>query len=399
MILVGIILNNDQLFASEKLDRWWHHGTKQVIGLGGGAGCGKTTVILYAVERMGLELDEILFVSYMGKAVSRMIQTGLPARTIHSTCYTYEKRAMEDDDGKIIIGANGKPRLTWVPVLKESLPKKVKLIIADEAYTIPEKNAKDLESFGVPIIAVGDPNQLEPPFGRPYFLTEEPEIMLHQIMRQAEGNPIIYLAHQILARQPLKEGNYGSSAVIKKANLTDFTMRNADIVLTTTNRLRGSINNLFRETFLGFADLSIPHLGEKLICRANDWSRFLSNCGGIYLTNGTTGVIDYVDRRSYTNKSVKLDFLPDYASRPFRNLKVDLTRLNAPLGQKLDIPWTPPDMNTFEYGYALTTMSSQGSQWGKVLVLDEGVVFNVDKYYRNLYVAITRATDSVIIVR
>ena len=56
-------------------------------------------------------------------------------------------------------------------------------------------------------------------------------------------------------------------------------------------------------------------------------------------------------------------------------------------------------MNTFEYGYALTTMSSQGSQWGKVLVLDEGVVFNVDKYYRNLYVAITRATDSVIIVR
>lgn len=358
-----------------------------------------TTMILYAIERMGLELDEVLFVSYMGKAVSRMIQSGLPAKTIHSTCYTYEKEIAVDDDGKIIIGTNGRPKMIWVPVLKDRLPKKVKLIVADEAYTIPEKNAKDLETFGVPIIAVGDPNQLEPPFGRPYFLANGPDIMLRQIMRQAEGNPIIYLAQKILAREPLKEGVYGTSSIIRKANLTDFALRNADIILTTTNRLRGSINNLFRESFYEFSDLEIPHIGEKVICRANDWARFINTCGGIYLTNGTTGTVDYVDKRSYTAKSVKLDFLPDYGKRPFRNLKVDLNRLNSPLGQQKDAQWTPPDMNVFEYGYALTTMSSQGSQWGNVVVLDEGVIFSVDKYYRGLYVAVTRATDAVTIVR
>lgn len=357
-----------------------------------------TTMILYFIQRIGLDLDEVLFVSYMGKAVSRMIQTGLPAKTIHATCYTYEKQVALDENGKMIIGLNGKPKMIFVPILRERLPKKIKLIVADEAYTIPERNAVDLESFGLPIVAVGDPNQLEPPFGRPYFLSDGIDIMLHQIMRQAEGNPIIYLAQQVLAHKPLREGTYGTSSVVKKSNLTDYALRSADIILTSTNRLRGSINNLFRESFMDFTNLDIPHVGEKLICRANDWSRFLNiGDGEIYLTNGTTGFVDYVDKRSYSNKSIKLDFRPDYGKRAFHGLKVDLTRLNAPLGSAKDAAWTPPDMNCFEYGYALTTYSAQGSQWDNVLVLDEGVIFNVDKYYRSLYVAITRAIKSLTI--
>jgi exodeoxyribonuclease-5 len=397
---MGVELNNDQLFACNKLEHWWHSASSdQVIGLGGGAGTGKTTTILYLVQRIGLTLDQVLFVSYMGKAVSRMIQTGLPAKTIHATCYTYEKQIARDDDGHMIFTASGKPKMNWVPILKDHLPKKIKLIIADEAYTIPEKNAIDLESFGIPIIAVGDENQLDPPFGKPYFLANGPDIKLTQIMRQAEGNPIIWLANQVLKREYIRDGQYGTSSVIRKQNLTDFSLRNADVILTSTNRLRGSINKLFREQFMNFTNMEIPHVGEKLLCVANDWSRFINMGGGeIYLTNGTTGIVDYVDKRSLNSKSIKLDFLPDYGKRAFHNIQIDLDRLNAPLGQHGDA-WTPPDMNSFEYGYALTIYKSQGSDWANVLILDEGAVAGVDKYYRSLYTALTRATQSVTLVR
>lgn len=396
---MGIELNNDQIIAGCKLENWWKNGTDQVIGLGGGPGTGKTTVILYLItERLGLQLDEVLFVTYMGKAVSRMIQAGLPAKTIHATCYHYEKKIRKDENGDIMYDALGKPRTQWVPILKDHLPKKIKLIVVDEAYTIPAKNALDLISFGVPIIAVGDPNQLDPPFGKPYFLTDHIDVMLHQIMRQAEGNPIIYLAQKVINREHIPFGSYGTSSVIKKENLTDFALKHADVILTTTNKLRGSINTLFRESFMGFSNLEMPHVGEKLICVSNDWSKSVGvNGSEIYLTNGTSGFVDYVDRRSYSPKSVKIDFLPDFGNKSFHNLKVDLNRMNMPLGQT-DV-WTPPDMNAFEYGYALTIMKSQGSQWDNVLILDEGVKFSLDGYYKGLYVAVTRGVNSVTIVR
>ena len=65
---------------------------------------------------------------------------------------------------------NGKPKTKYVQLLKEKISKKIKAIVVDEGGTIPEKNAKDLLTFGVPVIVLGDLNQLPPPFGNPYFL-------------------------------------------------------------------------------------------------------------------------------------------------------------------------------------------------------------------------------------
>ena len=395
---MGIEMNNDQIFATYKLEHWWKSSNQQVFEVAGGAGTGKTTMILYFIDRIGIPLDEVLFVSYMGKAVSRMIQTGLPARTIHSTCYTYEKEVMRDENGRMVFLDNGRPKMTWVPKVREKLPNKVRLIVIDEGFTIPEHNAKDVLSFGIPTIVLGDTNQLPPPFGKPYFL-ENPDVTLHQIMRQAEGNPIIYIANRILNREPLKEGVYGDSAIIKKENLTDYTLREADVIITATNRLRGAINDLFRESFFGFSDLEIPHYGEKIICRRNDWSKFVMNRGEMYLTNGTTGFVDYVDKRSFNSSSIQIDFKPDFSKRSFHNLKIDLNRLNQKLGTKTDDSWIAPDVNVFEYAYALTTYSAQGSQWDYPVILQEDSFFrNIDDYYRLLYSAVTRAVKRVTFV-
>ena len=58
--------------------------------------------------------------------------------------------------------------------------------------------------------------------------------------------------------------------------------------------------------------------------------------------------------------------------------------------------WTPPDVDLFEYAYALTGFACQGSQWDNVCILEEDDFFHNEKNYQRLkYSEITRAVNSV----
>src|SRR5208282_6828508 len=70
------------------------------------------------------------------------------------------------------------------------------LIIVDEASMVADDMVRDLQSFHVPILAVGDHGQL-PPVGGVGSLMKNPMLRLEQIHRQAEGNPIIALSKMI----------------------------------------------------------------------------------------------------------------------------------------------------------------------------------------------------------
>lgn len=394
---MGIILNNEQIYACYDIENWWRKSNEQLYELDGPAGSGKTTMILSAIEKLGLRLDEVLFVSYMGKAVSQMCRNGLPARTIHSSIYNCEKEIMRDEEGKILYTASGKPRTRPKFVLKEKIANKPKLIVIDEAFMVPENNAVDILSFGIPVIAMGDTHQLPPVFGNPYFLNK-PNTSLKEIMRQNEGNPIIYLSQQLLHHKELKYGVYGTSAVIPKKNLTDFMLKKADVVITCTNRLRSEVNTLFRESFLGINHLEYPNYGEKIICRRNNWDRSIKENGELYLTNGLSGFVDYVDRSTFNKKSVTLDFRPDFTTKSFKNTKISTDFINLPPGQNKDF-FAGPGIDLFEYSYAITTHLSQGSQYPSVVFLKEKDFFgNENDYYRLLYTAATRAIDSLTFV-
>ena len=82
---MGIELNEDQLFTAMDMEHWYHSGTKQTYEISGAAGTGKTTMVLYLIEQLGLSLDEVLFMAYMGKAATQLARHGLPAKTIHSS--------------------------------------------------------------------------------------------------------------------------------------------------------------------------------------------------------------------------------------------------------------------------------------------------------------------------
>ena len=278
---MGISLNDDQLLATYQLEEWFKSERSQLIEVEGPAGTGKTTMILYFIQHIGLKLSDVLFVSYMGKAVSQMIRNGLPAKTIHAVCYDYEKVPVLDDEGRVVM-RNGYPKMRMEPKLKKKLDKKVKLIIVDEAYTVPEQNAKDLLSFGIQTIALGDSNQLPPPFGNPLFLRypEAIEVRLHTIMRQSEDSPIIRLSQMVLNKEGLTPGYYGQNcAVLRFEDMDPLMMQESDVILTASNALRYKVNEIFREKFMGITELEVPHYEEKIICRRNNWNMSLRDSG------------------------------------------------------------------------------------------------------------------------
>lgn len=394
---MGIDFTNDQIYALYDLEKWWRSSSSgQVFELSGCAGSGKTTILRYFIDRIHLMDDEVLYCSFSGKACARMVQAGMPAKTIHSSIYFVEKKKKKDEYGHIIINEKtGKPLYSIEFVLKPFLPKRIKLIVVDEASMVPVDIAEDLLSFDIPVVAVGDLNQLPPVFGKPFFLNH-PNAILRQIMRQAENDPIVWLANEVIDGHRLDPGIYGKSAVIRKEDINRATFQNADMIITGTNRLRYNINNFMRSDVLGLSNLDRPHVGEKMICRKNNWSKCVDK--NIFLMNGLTGFVTKVHQGSYNGRTMEIDFRPDFTRSIFRNVKFDYKHLYEIPGGDTPISTAKKYSDVMEYAYAITTHSSQGSSWPNVLYLYEDFMRDPEDAKKLLYTGITRAEKSIVVV-
>lgn len=400
---MGIELTDEQVFLTMELEHWFHSSSsKQLYEITAPAGGGKTTVVRYFIEKMGLKNDEVLYTSFTGKACNQLAKHGLPAKTIHSAIYEYIEEYKTDDNGHILRYSNGRPKMKHVFILKDRLPKKIKLIVVDEGSMVGEKLARDLMSFGIPMVILGDLNQLPPVMDKQFFLNN-PDFRLTKIMRQSEGNPIIYLSQKIINDEPLDYGIYGNSAIIRKSDLDLFNFKSTDIVLTVTNKLKNRINDMYRTEIKRFNNLEKPHVGEKVICIKNNWDKEVK---GLFLTNGTSGYISEVDKYSFDGLSINISMVPDFAPKSeFRDLEVDYLVLNRidpndlSDSKKKSYNFKEKTYDKFEYGYAITTHKSQGDQFNKVLFMDEDVLPDKNFKKKLEYTAITRAIDQIIIVK
>lgn len=387
---MAIELNKGQKEGTKKLKKWWKNQTKQVIEVSGPAGSGKTTIIYHVIDELGLDRNEdVLFVSYVGKAVLVMIVNGNKrASTIHHAIYDIKEIQDKTPEGDI------KKSIQFI--LKKKLEYNVKLIILDEGSMVPDFIGYDLLSFGVSIIVLGDIDQLPPPFGKPLFLNN-PDIYLTEVMRQAKGDPIIHLSEMIRQGKDIPIGKYGPRCfVIGRNDMTDNMLKLSDVVICGRNSTRYDLNNYIRENIHHrYGDY--PQINDRLICRKNNW---LLTIDDIPLVNGMVGtVINPVDKNSGEKNVFSIDFQPDFmVENYYYNIPADYKYLNSTTvsGKKFIDKFNIG--NKFEYGYAITGHSSQGSQYNKVLVIEEHIG---DKNFHKkwLYTVETRAKSMLILVK
>jgi exodeoxyribonuclease-5 len=143
-------------------------GRTSIFRLFGYAGTGKTTLAKQIAE--GVD-GKVLFAAFTGKAACVMRSKGChSASTIHSLIYKARESGEETPNFEL-----------W----NDAPASKAKLIIIDECSMVDAELARDLMSFGVPLLVLGDPAQLPPIQGGGFFTDAEPDAMLTEVHRQA----------------------------------------------------------------------------------------------------------------------------------------------------------------------------------------------------------------------
>jgi ATP-dependent exoDNAse (exonuclease V) alpha subunit len=355
--------------------RWLKDAKKgkaaQLFRLFGYAGTGKTTLATHIAE--GVD-GEVKFAAFTGKAAMMLRSKGCnDAGTIHSLIY----RAKSEDD-------TGDPSFT---INRQSDVKNADLVIIDECSMVDEELGRDLMSFGVPVLVLGDPAQLPPVKGGGFFTEQEPDVMLTEVHRQAQDNPIIRLSMLIRAGERLDFGQYGASQVVRRGEIDKDAMANlvlgSDQVLVGRNKTRRDFNARMRQ-LMGRTD-PMPVAGDKVVCLRNNKTKGL--------LNGATFTVKAVGKAKTGMVTMRLD--PDDISA--LNVKVSVLP-EFFLGQEETLPWQArKESDEFDYGFALTVHKAQGSQWDKVVLFDESFAFREHRE-RWLYTAITRAAESVVVV-
>ncbi len=366
--------------ALKAVSRWLKAGDSQIFRLFGYAGTGKTTLARHFAEDVD---GDVQFAAFTGKAAQVLRSRGAAnARTIHSLIYRPRgEEAVEDE-------TTGKTSISPTFSLNRSSPvAKAKLIIIDECSMVDEDLGRDLQSFGTPILVLGDPGQLPPISGGGYFTEHEPDILLTEIHRQARDNPIIQLALDVREGREFMQGDFGAAQVIGKADVNSDLVLAADQVLVGTNRTRRRYNRRLRE--LKEFTLPTPQSGDKLVCLRNDPSKGLLN-GSLWRVMTAS--------KETTKPGINLLVSPEEEDPDRGVAKIKLLKA-AFEDDEADIPWsTKKRFDDFDYGYALTVHKAQGSQWDSVVLFDESYAFR-DMRQRWLYTAITRAAERLTIVR
>ena len=261
---------------------------------------------------------------------------------------------------------------------------KAKLIIIDECSMVDTEMARDLMSFGVPLLVLGDPAQLPPISGGGFFTDAEPDAMLTEVHRQAQDDPIVRLSMEIRAGNPLTQGQYGETQVVRRDALDPKRVLDADQVLVGRNVTRRAYNARLRER-RGFAD-ALPMAGDKLVCLRNNRRKGLFN-GGLWMVK---------ERPKPRRQIIRMHLKPD-EDLGERLIKVSV-RPECFTGAIEEFDWPQRKAyDEFDFGYVLTVHKAQGSQWDDVVLFDESGAFP-DNRDRWLYTGVTRAAKRLTIV-
>lgn len=281
---------------------------------------------------------------------------------------------------------------------------------------IPKSMIDLLLSHSVYVIFLGDPFQLmQIDKNDSHDLLDNPHIFLDEVMRQAAESEIIQVTMKIRNGEELSLYNGKEVMILPKAELSEAHMTWADQIIVATNNTRYGINNFMR-SLNGFDGL--PKDGDKMICTRNYWDDISGD--GNALVNGSTGIIrnpfstfrmipkairgienreiqivqgDFISSDGDTFEKVEMDRHMIEYGKPGLDWKTQyiLGKNKAKFGDMIP--------REFEFGYAITCHKSQGSEWNKVLVIEEKFPFSKEEHARWLYTACTRSAQKLVLIR
>lgn len=373
--------------------------------ISGYAGTGKSTLVKFiisALAQYGINPEQdVCFSAYTGKATQVLSKKGNKhTLTLHKLLY------------------DSFPRPDGTFMRKPKIDLDYHIIVVDEVSMAPKTLMDLLFSHNCYVICLGDPFQL-PPIDKndDNGLLAKPHIFLDEIMRQAAESEIIQLTMKIRAREEINDFKGQEVQVLDKTKLNTGMLTWADQILCATNRVRTNVNNQTRKILHPNADPSSPVAGEKVICLRNYWETFSNQENN--LINGTIGFlknpfnqelflprwIGGLPSRLPVTSSV---FVTDTDEVYDQGLDMDkqMIMTGEPFldkSQKYKLSKNPRTRHLVPYeftlGYCITGHKSQGSEWDKVLVLEESFPFAKEEHARWLYTCCTRAAQKLVLIR
>lgn len=372
---------------------------KKYTVISGYAGTGKTTLVRFIIEALGIEEEDICYCAFTGKAAEVLRKKGNKnSCTLH----------------KLLFESIPKPNGGFLRKKKPTID--YKFIVVDEVSMVPKELMDILFHHQCYVLCLGDPGQL-PPINKDddNHLLDKPDIFLDEIMRQAAESEIIRLTMDIREGKsiPCQKGN--EVMVLPKSELITGHLMWADQIICATNKTRIELNAQMRE-LLGYEGL--PQTGDRMICLRNYWDD-ISDSGFAPLVNGTTGIIQnpfetwieaprYIKMKNHKMPVIQGTFIADdgeiYSTvdmdkymietgEPFLDWRESyaLGRLRSKIGDIIP--------RQFTYSYIMTAWKAQGSEWDKVLAIEESFPFNKEEHVKFLYTIATRASKKLILLK
>lgn len=417
-------LAKDQTQAFDAIMHWLNpeHDGEQFFILGGYAGTGKTFLMQHLVNSYE---GSVICATPTGKAAD-VLKSKMPKHvkvsTIHHLLYSpvdsslsakiarleYQIEMADDDTAKLQKILNrlrakfdeegDEDDVEFMDAPHEVLVSRP-LIIIDESSMVTMKMYNDFLATGCRLLFVGDPFQLPPvnpndsAENRSIFDVHGANFELTEIKRQALESPIIRIAHAIRHNEnPAKHFDKEFAIKVDRNRIRPAHYLRADQVICGTNKTRFKINRAARlelqrsNPHLG---LELPVAGDKIICTMNKnkytWINGVIHEAVSDMQMGEFGnpvmdvlyqdelregieVYDYNFRCNYNDPKM----LSQYKITDWRE-KMELIEL--------------------DYAYGITCHKSQGSEWDKVLVIQDWFFGDNERW---LYTAVTRAKEKLL---
>lgn len=409
-----ITLTKDQQAAYDAIVSFLLNPMEEVFILEGYSGTGKSTLVSYILENLPslYQAIKLLDPSSKEKPVYITATTNKACESLYqllgNTHYS---------DVTTIFSLLELMVSTNYQTGKTTLVPRSNKIVEDSIIFIDEVSYADKEllthlferTHNCKIVLMGDPAQLLGVGSSfpPAFKIDAPKATLTQVMRQAEGNPIIDLA--TLCRETVNSGNWfqftPDGSVIKHVNRDEFERLvideftnpkwhcNDSKILAWRNKTVIQYNKAIKELLKGDSKFQVGDYAiNNSFTTSNRYS--IKTDQTVYISGVTE-----MERHDVLGAVYELDnraefFMPYSKEDKTRRLKEAQARKEFNVLKEIMDTWID-----LREAFAITVNKSQGATYNKVFIdLDDiACCRNGNQIARMLYVGVSRAREQVII--